>query len=271
MNLRELETRRYFLAVGIFLAVLFALLGPEGSTELGPALRLLQWAAQVGIPLVLLITSHLALSRLSAFDRLNPWLKLSISGVVGSLLFAPCALALDFLFGVDDWRAVRGPGELGPLLAGEALAVLFPVTLVWVGINAPRVLGLDFSQSRIGSGGNEPPAAAPTPAASPASPFLGALPSGLGRDIIYIMSELHYLRVVTTHGSTLVLYNLRDAIDELPAASGLQPHRSYWIALSHLVGLSRREGRPYLKMSDGTLVPVSRRRLNEVRSMLAET
>jgi hypothetical protein len=268
MNLGDLETRRYFLVVGVFLAVLFALLGPEGSTELGPALRLLQWVAQVGIPLVLLIVSHLVLSRLSAFDRLGPWAKLSISGVVGGLLFTPSALALDFLFGVDDWGAVQGPRDVGTLLVDEALAVVFPVTLVWVGINAPRVLGLNFSQSMARPPTKESPEATAEPGAQSTSPFLSLLPPAVGRDIIYIMSELHYLRVVTTQGSTLVLYNLRDAIDELPAGSGLQPHRSYWVALGHLLGLSRRDGRPYLKMSDDSLIPVSRRRLNEVRSML---
>lgn len=275
MNLQDLDSRNYFLAVGGFLTVLFAVLRPEGSTDLGLPARLLQWTAQVAIPLVLLISIHLLLSRSHAFDRLNPWLKLTISGVFGALLFAPAALTLDFLFGIDDWDQVKSLSDLLLLLLDEAIGVVFPVTLVWVGINAPRVIGLDFSRPA-----GSPPAAdeAGTPQSETATSncgqqasegFLRLLPGEIGTDIIYLMSELHYLRVVTTKGSTLVLYNLRDAVDELRADAGLQPHRSYWIALRHLQRLMRREGKTYLAMSDGSTLPVSRRRLSEVKEKVS--
>jgi len=269
MHLQDLGTRNYFVAVGGFLAVLFALLGPEGSTDLGLVARLLQWLAQVAIPLTLLIATHLLLSRSSTFDRQNPWLKLTLSGLLGSLLFAPFALALDFLFGIDDWNQVATTTQLMALLADETLGVLFPVTLVWLGINAPRVVGLDFSQADPASArpadNADPGEPAPDPAARPASGFLSLLPKEVGTDLVYLMSELHYLRVVTTNGSTLVLYNLRDAVAELPPEAGLQPHRSYWVATRHLCGLIKHRGKAYLQLSDDSRIPVSRRRLHEVR------
>jgi hypothetical protein len=275
MNLQDLDSRNYFLAVGGFLAVLFAVLGPEGSTDLGLPARLLQWTAQVAIPLVLLISIHLLLSRSHAFDGLSPWLKLTISGVFGALLFAPAALTLDFLFGVDDWDQIKSLSGLLSLLLDEALGVVFPVTLVWVGINAPRVIGLDFSrpagspQAADGAGTLQSETVTSTCEQQSSEGFLRLLPGEIGTDIIYLMSELHYLRVVTTKGSTLVLYNLRDAVDELPADFGLQPHRSYWVAFRHLQRLVRREGKAYLALSDGSTVPVSRRRLSEVRTKVS--
>jgi hypothetical protein len=266
MNLRDVGTRNYFLAVGTFLAVLFTVLAPEGSTDLGLAARLLQWTAQVAIPLILLIAAHLALSRSGTFDRWNPWLKLTISGIVGSLLFAPLALTLDFVFGIDDWHKVAAPAQLLMLLADEILGVVLPVTLVWIGINAPRVLGLDFSQPSPASQAQRQEGAQYR---APASALLKLLPGDLGADIVFMKSELHYLRVVTTQGSALVLYNLRDAIEELPPDAGMQPHRSYWVALKHLERLARRDGKPYLRLRDGSQIPVSRRRLSEARALLS--
>jgi hypothetical protein len=38
------------------------------------------------------------------------------------------------------------------------------------------------------------------------------------------------------------------------------------VALRHLGKLVRRDGKPYLEVSNGGLVPVSRRRLSEVKS-----
>jgi hypothetical protein len=230
--------------------------------------RLLQWTAQVAIPLVLLISTHLLLSQISAFDRRNPWLKLTVSGVLGSLLFAPAALTLDFLFGVDDWDEIQTTSQLLKLLLDEIHGVLFPVTLVWIGINAPRVIGLDFSQRAATQTSSQE--VVPTGNEQRQSDgFLDLLPGEIGTDVIYLMSELHYLRVVTTKGSTLVLYNLRDAVQELPADAGLQPHRSYWIALRHVGKLLKHEGKAFLQLSDGSLVPISRRRLNEVKARIA--
>jgi hypothetical protein len=265
MNLSDLDSRKYFISVGAFLAVLFALLGPQGSTNLGLAARLLQWTLQVAIPLSLLIGTHLLLSRISAFDRLNPWIKLSISGVFGSMLFAPLALTLDFIFGVDDWSQVHTLNQLYLLLLDETLGVLFPVTLVWLGINAPRVLGLDFSKPGTNLATSQEHVAEEDNKERREG-LWNLLPDEIGSDVLYLMSELHYLRVVTTRGSTLVLYNLSDAISELPLDSGLQPHRSYWVAKKHISKLHKHDGKSYLQLSDGKQVPVSRRRLSVVKT-----
>jgi DNA-binding LytR/AlgR family response regulator len=88
----------------------------------------------------------------------------------------------------------------------------------------------------------------------------------LGEDVVYLMSELHYLRVVTTRGSALILYTLRDAILELSHTDGLQPHRSYWVASAHVRGLHRRGNAWRLELDCGELVPVSRRKQSEIRS-----
>jgi hypothetical protein len=267
MDFRNLDTRKYFFGAGAFLTILFAVLQPAGSAEAGLHVRLLQWALQVGIPLGLLIVVHLGLSHSTLFDRLNPWLKLTISGVLGSLLFSPIALALDFLFEVDSWQETGNIADLLAFLIDEALGVVPPVTIAWLGLNAPRILGLNFSQPAS----DRATVATTRPASgdgAASSAFLKLLPPRIGQDIVYIMSELHYLRVVTTKGYALVLYNLRDAVAELPHDKGFQPHRSYWVVYDHVQRLVTRNGKAWLDMNEGSHVPVSRRRLAEVRKQV---
>lgn len=275
MDLSRIHARRYFAGVTLFLALLFTVLAPKESVASSDVLRFGQWLFQVSVPMVMLIVVHLLLSQSTGFDRLNPWLKLSFSGLLGGLLFAPVALALDFVLEIDTWPGLDRPGALLALVADEALGVMPPILLVWLGINAPQVLQLDFRQAR-----GEPFVPPPQqPAASPPAPreaapqsapgFLEQVPAALGRDIVYLMAELHYLRVVTPRGKALVLYNLRDAIDELPVESGIQTHRSFWAAFAHIDQVLTRNGQTVLSMRDGSEVPVSRRQAARVKRGIA--
>lgn len=274
MDLTGIDTRRYFTAVTLFLALLFTVVGAEGATDRSSILQFAQWLLQVGVPLLILIGVHLMLSSFKTFDRLNPWFKLTASGLIGGLVFSPVALALDFLFGVDPWPGMDAVDQLSSLVLKEVAGILPPVLLVWLGINAPRVLGLNFG--RVGdlptaSGGpraGEEMSPAPAEVDSETG-FLNQVPAWVGRDIVYLMAELHYLRIVTTRGQRLVLYNLRDAIDELTPDSGIQTHRSYWASFAHAKRLVKRDGKVFLLMDDGHEVPVSRRQVSRVRKEIA--
>ena len=56
-----------------------------------------------------------------------------------------------------------------------------------------------------------------------------------------------------------------DAIRETDGVNGLQIHRSHWVALDAVAGTHRHNGRLFLAMQDGTRLPVSRSRAEEVR------
>jgi hypothetical protein len=227
----------------------------------------------VAIPLGILIGTQLLMSRWTTFDRLGPWAKLTVGGIVGGVVFTPVALGLDLLFGLEPWAALQSEGRLAAMLAEEAAAVVPPVVLVWLGLNAPRVLGLDFSRPTRGGVAADRPdpdadGSGPRGDDTPHGGLLDRLPVSIGRDIVYLMAELHYVRVVTTRGRSLVLYNLRDAITEMPTDVGIQTHRSYWVAFAHVVRLVNRGGRSFCLMDDGTEVAVSRRESSRVRAQL---
>ena len=98
--------------------------------------------------------------------------------------------------------------------------------------------------------------------------FLRLLPERLGTDLIYIKSEDHYLEVHTAVGSSLVKMRFSDAVAEL-GDRGMQVHRSYWVATSHVTRSVRNGKRTLLRLTGDHTVPVSVTHLPAVRAALA--
>ena len=251
-DLGEVTPLRYFAAIAVVVGLLFGLItGGSDSTPL--PLRLLQWQLQSCLPMALMVGSQLLLARLPAFEQLNTWWQLALSGLMGATLFTPLALGLDaWLFGDPiSWKE----------LADEFAGVVPPVVICWLAINAPWVLGFRLQESPAvadGAGGN---------LAEPAQPgFMALVPAAVRGDVLYLEAELHYVAVVTSRGRALILYNLRDAIDELAGWPGVQPHRSYWVSAAHVTILRRRGRQGTLGISNGDEVPVSRRNLAAVQA-----
>lgn len=260
---------KYFLAVSVGLGVVFAALGPEGSGDRGLVLTILQWQAQTMIPMAACVIGHLALHRSAAFDRLNPWAKLPISGGLGAFLFSPVAYGIDLLLG--EWPA-PGASHLGGWL-DELGSVSAPIVLAWVAVNAPFQLGYSFRREDADTPAappDSPVPPTPPPAGPPGEPFfMSLLPAARRGEVLHMKSELHYLSVATRKGRGLILYTLRDAIRELPPDAGVQTHRSYWANLAHVKELKTDGRLATLTMSDGATVPVSRARVRELKVRLA--
>ncbi len=94
--------------------------------------------------------------------------------------------------------------------------------------------------------------------------FLSTLPGILGKDVIAVSSDLHYLNVWTHAGRATVLGNLRDVVEELNDI-GMQVHRSHWIAYSHVRRIVGTAGNGNCILSNELRIPISRRRWKEVR------
>ena len=94
--------------------------------------------------------------------------------------------------------------------------------------------------------------------------FFDRLPVRMGRDLIYLKADDHYLDVYTVAGHGLLLMRLVDAVSQL-GDLGLQVHRSYWVSRRHIVNLVKIDGRHRLLLSSGHHVPVSRTHFEVVR------
>jgi DNA-binding LytR/AlgR family response regulator len=85
----------------------------------------------------------------------------------------------------------------------------------------------------------------------------------------HLSVEDHYTMVTTSRGRELILLRFSDAIRET-GDTGLQVHRSHWVACDFVESLVRDNGRLQLRLRDGSEIPVSRTYAGEVRARFAD-
>ena len=152
----------------------------------------------------------------------------------------------------------------------ESAGIFFSVTLTWLAINAPHVLQLNFAEKRSTAQKVHKINEKQTPPI-PLPQFFSLIPKEIGTDILFLKSELHYVRIVTTYGEKLILYNLKDAISDLEKIEdGIKTHRSYWVSGKHIKKLVTEKGRKFILASNGQKVPVSRRNSASIQEYLIQ-
>jgi hypothetical protein len=263
------SVEQYFFFSSLALVVIFAWMEPAGAAGIGFGKGLVFWTIQLSILIPLLISiQHVASHFVTCTTPQRPWIQTALSGIVAALLFVPIAYLLDILFAIPEDEPAMG------ILRGlldEAAGVVVPVTVTWIALNSPWILQLDFSKKHTAPGIQElcPTAVSSSTDSERPARFLEELRSRASGDLISMSSELHYIRVVTTDAEVMFLYNLKDAIGELPLDAGVQIHRSHWVSRDHVKGLSKSNGGYECTLSNGKRLPVSRRKYSEVKDLLA--
>ncbi|MFC7380024.1 LytTR family DNA-binding domain-containing protein [Brevundimonas sp. GCM10030266] len=96
-------------------------------------------------------------------------------------------------------------------------------------------------------------------------PILRHLPPRLGKDLLCLSMEDHYVRLHTVSGSVLVLMPLSQAVEELGGMEGLQVHRSWWVARHAVTGVAEDGRNLRLRLKGGLEAPVSRANVARLR------
>lgn len=250
------------------LGLIFGLMQPVGSMTLGRFGAVLFWVLH-GVTAVPCILGAVWVMNRSPVRHSPRWFVFG-SGLLAALALSPLALALEFLFGVQD----NGPGVFsGPppiallgLWLDEFAGLAPPFVLAWILLNLPPLmqLGSSIETSRAAPVLEIPALEKPEPITRPtAEGLLALLPPALGTDVILLSADLHYLKVHTPRGRTMLLYNLALAETEFGDA-GVRVHRSHWVADRHVLGIRRRGSAVVCQLTGGLEVPVSRRRQAEV-------
>ena len=109
---------------------------------------------------------------------------------------------------------------------------------------------------------------APAPPARSAgdAPILKELPPRLGRDVLCLQMEDHYVRIHTPRGSTLVLCPLGRAIEAVGDLEGLQVHRSWWVARHAVEGVAYEGRNLKLRLTGGLEAPVARNQVARLKA-----
>lgn len=270
-NLGDLDARVYFFGTASLLGTLFAFISTDDDS-LGFALQWCVWQLQTLVPMALIVICHQSLNALYARYSVTQWWALSVSGFLGALLFSPIALALDIVIIGEPW-----PDSLWLEWLDEMLAVAPPVLLTWLAINAPWVLGYRLtSMPEVQATASDidvtdaVKATTDETATKEVIQPLSFLNQQSVHELMYLEAELHYLKVVTTIGEDLVLYNLKDAVIALPDDLGMQCHRSFWVSRRFVVRFVKHGRQGKLVLTNGEEVPVSRSNTPAIQVWLAQ-
>lgn len=237
--------RRWPLWIGLGAAgVIMSLAGPFGTYTTMPfPERLAYWAVVVlttfwiGFP-----TSFAIATWAETRGATAPW-SVGIGAIAASL---PVALVLSAL----HMALLSQPflGEVSRLLP-YAVVISLAAAFLFEAIEARDGAGEMRTESR----------------AAPA--WLETLPPELGRDLIFLQAQDHYLRAVTPLGETLVRGSIGEASEAL-GDHGIRVHRSWWVARSAIWRYSHPNGSPVIVLRTGQKIPVGRSYRRQVRSLI---
>ena len=234
--------REQVTAFGIALAI-FSTLGPFGTFNLPLGERLVYWFLALAAGWASMIG---ALTLVLRHPDLDEWPGVARAALAVVISVVPIAWAVQ---AIEGW--------LRPERATISM-LHFSFNIVVVCGLIAAVMYVRVNQ-RIGR--------MPQTDSSPA-PFLDRLPVELGKELISLSMQDHYVEVTTTKGKTLILMSLVDAMEETGNFGGVRIHRSHWIATEAFRGLVRRNNRLFAKLKDGRELPVSRTYAATVRGLL---
>ncbi len=253
---RTFSNPRYWIGFVAVIAIL-TITGPFSTLEsLEFAPRLVYWASISLVTFPLGMASSVFFGSYFYQRKIPETLSRILGGVMGGL---PIGL---FVWLVNIYLTDNSLGNFQGLLTltGYTVVISAAVSLLYYLIESS--MRPDLSSDLVsGEMSNEN-------RSSSDMSFFKRLPVELGKDIISLQAQDHYIKVTTTKGSEMILLRLADAEQELAAISGIRIHRSWWIAKKHAKGLSRDNNKLMLELSNGEMVPVSRSYAKDVRSFL---
>lgn len=256
----ELRKTLYMATAGVVLG----LIGPFDSYNLPQALaRHLYW-------LSLILLSSLMSGPLSR-SMFPIMMKAGVNPLLGFAAFAFAMSVAIFPFVIFNEIFLSSPYGLTWDYSLEFLRQVGAWDYVeWFGQVLVLTLVLLGAISLIHQAMRKPDNPAPQPPV-PATPkaghnFLKRLTPDLGKELLCLSMEDHYLRAFTTKGDQLILMRLKDATLELENYPGLQVHRSHWVALSAISEIRRSGRRIFLRLKNDHEVPVSRSYVDELKA-----
>jgi DNA-binding LytR/AlgR family response regulator len=252
----------YQLPAVLGLAVVLGVTGPFGTYEhLDLGRRMAYFGIIGGLSWLQIVTLAAWFGRIEPIDR---WPVAGRMALVGVLAAIPSTFEVII---VQSWLGRPIQLRAAPYIFPENALLTAAIAVVF-GLFVEQRLraAADAERARVAALPQPPPSIPEADSTTTAAPdFLRRVPLALGRDLIALEMEDHYLRIHTALGSDLVLMRLRDALAELGHDRGRQVHRSWWVAEGAVASVDRTDGRLVLILRNGLQVPVSKTYRDSVR------
>lgn len=227
LAIRERRDVAVPLGLWVLVTAIATITGPFQTFDLlPPGHRLIYWGFVAALSIVLSVAHLEIFAQRPAIWRLLGWLP--FSAMLGALLHVLNRAVFDHWTGWPDYI----------WLFGIVLAICFLTEL------ASELL--------------MPNAVERPPRPDPVAALMERLPLEHRGRLIRIEAQDHYLSVVTSAGTAMILMRMGDAESILAGVDGIRVHRSHWVMQTEVSRHFRHEGRDLLEMSDGSTVPISR-------------
>lgn len=243
LTLRELQTMVFdkrSLAICVTAVLICTIAAPFGTHEAPVALRAVYWTMCIFSASVMSSAIITSAHRSKTLDVLPLWAKSPVGALAFAAVYAGVLVALTRLF-FGNAPSIPGYIELFFYSAPIAVAVAIIVDLF------------------------RAEAAPETASTSPSDRFFKRLKPALGRDLICLSMQDHYVEVKTELGAQLVLMRFADALEELADQPGWRIHRSHWVAEGGVANVRREGGKTFIVTTDDNELPVSRTYLPALR------
>lgn len=238
--------------LGMAFVALLSFLSPFGTYRFAPIERIGYWTLQMGGWVTLSVLIGMLVAQIPKFGSSGPAAK-------GILTTAIAAFPMLVITGFSNnifhgWQPYPT----------EVIELYFSIMLIggcYV-FSAQRLLatllGVPAADEKIGGVPKSWEGHSARAMASPSDPMLlDRLPVHLHGSILCMQVEDHYVRVHSSLGNAMVLMRFSDALRGLDHVTGMQVHRSWWVAQG-AVTLFRRSGRTaQLMLTNEMKIPVS--------------
>lgn len=242
LTLRELQTMVFdkrSLAICVTAAFVCTIAAPFGTGAAPVLARAAYWTACIFSASVMSTAIITLAHRSKVLDFLPIWAKSPVGALAFAAVYAGVLVALTLAF-FGNRPTIPGYAELFLYSAPIAVAVAVIVDLFRA--EEPETAG-----------------------ASPSGRFFKRLKPALGRDLICLSMQDHYVEVKTRLGAQLVLMRFSDALEELTDQPGWRIHRSHWVAEEGVADIRREGGKTFIITTDDAELPVSRTYLPALR------
>lgn len=227
----------------LFVVFTFAIMGPFETYSLPLTARIAFWGLSVGAGWIAIIAALMFTLRHPMLDEWHGGARVALA--VGIAVF-PIALVVWNVENLIRPDRIGSPFWQFLINVGFVCGLIASAVYLRVRARLGRMTVADMAQP---------------------APFFDRLPFDLGRNLISLSMQDHYVEATTDKGTTLILLRFSDAIDELGDTKGAQIHRSHWIAQSAFRGLERDNGKLVARLSDDRRLPVSRTYAQTVRAL----
>ncbi len=212
-------------------SVVVATAGPFGTFDSQPFLwRLAYWSVLIAAAIIIAIFMR-AMWRGILVDASETHEDIAVS-VSLALVFAPLVVVLNSVVG--------GPQAYQMMGVWAAMACVFVIAVGTIAFRrAIRESAVISSR---------------TP---PRDRLLGRISAKEGARLCRISSDNHHIRVKTSDGEEYrTLMRLTDAVKEVDVEPGFYVHRSHWVARAAISHASHADGRDFIELICGDVLPV---------------